>query len=217
MLKKIKLFIFSIFVCSVLLAGNVFAYSPWDPLVKHLNTCFSYGNVESYVIENITNDTISFGINTQPTIYPGSELIIKKSGNNPLASETLGYAKFLGFFNRQGTAKIIYTLNNVSNGDFLVKPFSRKIVLFTNVKNKYSFKPYIDLQQSLTFNNFTIYEINKPNEINLLNPNDYNILVRLDVSNGLLTGKIESMYDNAILFNQVYNFRIRLLPITLQI
>jgi hypothetical protein len=62
------------------------------------------------------------------------------------------------------------------------------------------------MQQALTFNNFTIYEINKPDEIKFLNPSEYNILVRVEVSNGLLMGKATSLYNNEILFSQVYQF-----------
>ena len=202
-MKKFKLIILSIIL---LVSVNVFAYSPWDSLVRHLNGCFSYGNIESYTIQNVVNNTISFSVTGQPTLYPNNELIIKKGGSNPLASETLGFAKFLGFFNQMGSAKTVYKIKNISKGDVLLKPYSRKVVLFTNVKDKYSFKPYIDLQQALTFNNFTIFEINSPDEIKFLNPQEYNILVRLEVSNGLLTGKVTSLYDNQILFSQVYQF-----------
>jgi hypothetical protein len=202
-MKKIK---YVVFLMVMFATVNLFAYSPWDSLVQHLNTCFSYGNIESYTIENVINGTISFSVTSQPTLYPNNELIIKKSGSNPLASETVGFAKFLGFFNGAGSAKTVYNITNVSKGDILLKPYSRKVVLFTNVKEKYSFKPYIDLQQALTFNNFTIFEINSPEEIKFLNPQEYNVLVRLEVSNGLLTGKITSLYNNEILFNQVYQF-----------
>ncbi len=186
--------------------SSLFAYSPWEPLVKHLNTYYSYGNIESYTISNITNQTVTFNITTQPSLFPGGELVIKKQGTNPLSSETLGFARFLGFFNQIGSAQIVYKLNSINKNDYLIKPFNRKVVLFTNVQNKYSFKPYIDLQQALTFNNFTIYEINKPEEVKFLQLGEYNLLVRLDVSPGIITAKIQSLYDNSILFNQGFQF-----------
>ena len=199
-----KFSIFFIIILSYTL--NLFAYSPWDPLIKHLNTYFSYGNIENYTISNISNQTISFNITTQPTLFPGGELIIKKRSSNPLTSETLGFARFLGYFNQTGSANIIYKLGSIQKGDFLIKPFNRKVVIFTNVQNKYSFKPYIDLRQALTFNNYTIYEINKPDEINFLKLDEYNLLIRLDVSPGIITAKIQSLYDNSILFNQGFQF-----------
>ncbi|GEM_PF-5736525 len=191
----------------ILFSINLFANSPWDNLAHQLNNFFSYGNIESYLIQNTSDGVISFQISsTQPTLFPNNELIIKKGGSNPLATETLGFAKFLGFFNQAGSAKSISIINNISPGDILIKPYTRKVVLYTNVKDKYSFKPYADLQQCLTFNNFIIFEVNKPEEVNLLNPSEYNILVRLEVSNGLLIGKIQSLYDSTILFNQSYQF-----------
>ncbi len=201
-MKRLTFFILFILI----FVSNIFAYSPWAPLVKHLNSYFSYGNIESYTISNISNKTLTFNLQLQPTLLPGGELIIKKGGSNPLSSETLGFARFLGVFNQQGSAQIIYTLNTIHKGDFLLKPFNRKVVLFTNVRNKYSFKPYIDLQQALTFNNFTIYEINKPDEVKFLPVGEYNLLVRLDSSPGIITAKIQSLYDNSILFNQGFQF-----------
>ncbi len=199
-----RLILIGIFILSTI--TMLFAYSPWDPLIKHLNGYYSYGNIESYTISNINNKTLTFNITTQPTLFPGGELIIKKKSNNPLSSETLGFARFMGFFNQFGTASIIYSLQPIKKGDFLLKPFNRKVVLFTNVKNKYSFKPYIDLQQALTYNNFTIYEINRPDEVKFLNKSEYNLLVRLDASQGIITAKIQSLYDNSILFNQGFQF-----------
>ncbi len=200
-MRKILLFFIIFFVT------NLYGYySPWTPLLQHLNTYYSLNNLEAFKITKVSGNTLNFLPLQNSSLFPGSELIIKRKGNNPLNTETLGFAKFIGYFNQTGTANIVYQLKDVTPGDFLLKPYSRKVIVFTNVKNKYAFKPYNDLVQALTFNNFSVFEIDKPQDISILNMSEYNLLIRLEYSPGIITAKIQSLYDRSILFSQSFQF-----------
>ena len=196
-----------IIILIFLVSQNLFAFfSPWLPLIQHLNNYFSSQEIEYYKITQISGENINFIPLSKISLFPGNELIIKQKGQNPLISPTVGFAKFMGFFNQIGTAKVLMQLKPISPGDFLIKPYARKIIVYTNVRNKYSFKPYNDLVQVLTYYGFTVFEIDKPQDISILNLNEYNILVRLDYSPGIITAKIQSLYDKSVLFSQSYQF-----------